>query len=146
MTFDNLMAISGLGGLHIMIGNKNNGLIVREVGTDKKRFVSSRKHQFTPLASIGIYTDDGDTLELKKVFRNMLDQMEDNPPPPTSSTAAELTEYFEDVLPNYDKDRVRNADIKKAVKWFMVLKENDLLSTLTDEIITSTNDDSEEKA
>ena len=128
MNFDEIIAVSGLGGLYRMVANRSNGLIVEELGSGKRRFASARKHQFTPLASIGIYTDDGDTLELKKVFRNMNDQFEDNPPLDLNSSGEDLREYFSDVLPNYDPDRVKVADIKKVIKWFVFLKEGEMLS------------------
>ncbi len=128
MNFDEIIAVSGLTGLYRMVANRSNGLIVEELGSGKRRFASSRKHQFTPLASIGIYTDDGDAMELKKVFRNMQDQLEDNPPVAPSLAAEDLHEYFMDILPNYDKDRVKTNDIKKVLKWFAFLKENDMLS------------------
>ncbi len=51
-----------------MAANRGNGLIIEDLASGKKRFASARKHQFTPLESIGIYTDDGDTTELKNVF------------------------------------------------------------------------------
>ncbi len=124
MKFDELLAVSGLPGLYTMVANKSNGLIIEELKTKKRRFASSRKHQFSPLASIGIYTDDGDTIELKKVFRNMNDQYEDTPPPAVNAKDDDLREYFEDVLPTYDKDRVKVSDIKKAIKWFLFLREN----------------------
>lgn len=124
MTFDDLLAVSGLPGLYTMVANRSNGLIVEEIKSKKRRFASSRKHQFTPLGSIGIYTDDGDTVELKKVFRNINDQLEDNPIPKGNSNDAVLKEFFEDVLPNYDKDRVKINDIKKTIKWFSFLHEN----------------------
>ena len=127
MKIENIMAVSGLPGLYRMAANRNNGLIIEDLSTGKKRFASSRKHQFTPLESIGIYTDDGDTAELKVVFRNMLDQLEDNPPVNAGASTEELQEYFADILPNYDRDRVKIGDIKKVIKWFGFLKEKQLL-------------------
>jgi len=130
MNLDNLVAVSGLPGIYRMAANRSNGLIVEDVKTGKRRFASSRKHQFTPLESIAIYTDDGESTELKNVFRNMQQQMEDNPPPSGSdaSSADALHEYFADVLPNYDRDRVFTGDIKKLVKWFKYLQESGLLA------------------
>lgn len=128
MNFDELIAVTGLPGLYQMVANRSNGLIVEELSSGKRRFASARKHQFTPLASIGIYTDDGEALELKKVFRNMMDQFEDNPPIEPNVAAEDIHEYFSDILPNYDKDRVRTNDIKKVIRWFVFLKDNDLLS------------------
>jgi len=127
MKLDNLIAVSGLPGLYRMAANRSNGLIVEDLDSGKKRFASSRKHQFTPLGSIAIFTDDGDSIPLAKVFQRMLDQMEDNPPVEPSVKSAELFEYFTDILPNFDRDKVYPGDVKKVIKWFNVLKAADLL-------------------
>ena len=127
MKLEKLLAVSGMSGLYRMIANRKNGLIVEEIGTGKHRFAPSRKHQFTPLESIAIYTDDGESTELANVFRNMLDQLEDNPPADTSAGDEDIKEYFADVLPNYDHDRVRVSDMRKVIKWFNLLHTNQLL-------------------
>jgi hypothetical protein len=133
MNLENLIAVSGLPGLYRLAANRSNGLIIEEIKSGKRRFASSRKHQFTPLESIAIYTDDGESMELKHVFRNMYDQLEDNPPIGTNSSSEDLHDYFEDVLPNYDKDRVFTGDIKKVIKWFNYLKESNLLTSQEEE-------------
>jgi hypothetical protein len=128
MNLENVIAVSGLSGLYKLAANRSNGLIVEDIKTGKRRFASSRKHQFTPLESIAIYTDDGESIELKNVFRNMYQQMGDNPPAEIGTKSDDLHEYFSDVLPNYDRDRVSSGDIKKVVKWFNYLKESGLIS------------------
>lgn len=127
MNLENLVAVSGLPGIYRIAANRNNGLIVEDLESGKKRFASARKHQFTPLESIAIFTDDGDSTALKYVFRNMLQQFEDNPPVSPNAPAEELHEYFAEVLPTYDRDRVFPSDIKKIIKWFNYLKEQDIL-------------------
>ena len=127
MSLENLVSVSGMPGIYRIAGNRNNGLIVEDLATGKKKFVSSRRHQFTPLASIAVFTDDGESTELENVFRNMKDQMEDNPPVSPNRSADELHEYFAEVLPNYDKDRVFTGDIKKIIKWFNFLNDHDAL-------------------
>lgn len=133
MNLDELIAVSGLPGLFRMAANRSNGLIVEDLVTGKRRFVSSRKHQFTPLGSIAIYTDDGDSMELANVFRNMRDQYEDRPPVDPAAKSDELFDYFADILPNYDPDRVYPGDVKKVIKWFNSLKENGLLTETEEE-------------
>ncbi len=122
MNLEELVAVSGLPGLYKMAANRSNGLIIEDLETGKRRFASARKHNFTPLASIGIFTDDGDSVPLKDVFRNMKDQIQDNPPVEPNSSREELFEYFDDVLPNYDKERVYPKDIKKIISWFDFLQ------------------------
>lgn len=132
MNLKDYLAVSGLPGIFRMVASRNNGLIIEDLDEGKRRFVSSRKHQFTPLESIAIYTDDGDSTELKNVFSNMLEQLEDNPPVNPNGPTEELKEYFTDVLPTYDKNRVHTGDIKKVVKWFKYMHEKNLLNSEED--------------
>ena len=133
MNLDKLIAVSGLPGLYRMAANRSNGLIVEDLETGKRRFASARKHQFTPLESIAIFTDDGDSVALKKVFENMREQLEDNPPINPNSGAEQLYEYFSDILPNYDPDRVHPGDIKKVIKWFTSLRSSGSLDDHSEE-------------
>lgn len=128
MSLDDLIAVSGLPGLYRMAANRGNGLIVEDLETGKRRFAPTRRHQFTPLASIAIYTDDGDSVPLAKVFENMRDQLVDLPVPETDAKSEDLYEYFEDVLPNYDRERVYPGDVKKVIKWFNTLQAANLLT------------------
>lgn len=127
MNLEKLVAITGLPGVHRVVANRTNGLIIEELDSKKRKFVPSRGHQFTPLESIGIYTQDGETTELKNVFANMLAQKEEHPPVDADASNAELHAYFAQVLPEYDRDRVRISDMKKMVKWFSILLENGML-------------------
>jgi hypothetical protein len=130
MNLENLVAVTGFPGLFRMAANRGNGLIVEDLNTGQRKFVSSRKHQFTPLVSIAVFTDDGESTELKNVFQNMLEKAETHPPVnANTATTEELFAYFAEVLPNYDRDRVFPGDVKKIIKWFNFLRERDLLST-----------------
>ena len=128
MKLDEFVAVSGLPGVFKMVANRSNGLIVESIENGRRKFAPSRKHQFTPLASIGIYTEGPeDTMELKEVFRAMLEKVESHPPAAIGDAKA-LQDYFKSVMPTYDEDRVSVGDIKKVVKWFTFLHEKGLLS------------------
>ena len=127
MKFDEMVAVSGLSGIFKMVANRSNGLIIEDVDTGKKKLAPARKHQFTPLASIGIYTGDEDTTELSVVFRTMRDQVEKNPPISPNSSGQELSTYFASILPEYDRDKVFSGDIKKLIKWFNFLHQRNLI-------------------
>lgn len=129
MNLEKLVAITGMSGIYRMVANRTNGLIIEELDSGKRKFVPARGHQFTPLESIGIYTSDGETTDLKNVFANMLAQIESNPPVSPDASTKELQAYFAQVLPEYDRDRVRMSDIKKMIKWFDILRQNGMLQT-----------------
>lgn len=126
MNLKDFLSVSGLPGIYRLVGSRSNGLIIEDFAEGKRKFVSSRRHQFTPLESIAIYTDDGESTELKNVFQNMMEQYEDNPPVSPNASSEELKEYFADVLPTYDENRVHIGDIKKVVKWFTFMYEHNL--------------------
>lgn len=124
MQLDKIVAVSGsMNGIYKMAANRSNGLILEDLDTGKRKFASVRRHQFTPLNSVGIYTEDGDSAEISTVFRAMLEQLEENPPIDIKSTKEELTAYFKKVLPNHDSARVYPRDIRRVIKWFTFLND-----------------------
>lgn len=129
MNLEKLVAITGMSGIYRMVANRTNGLIIEELDSGKRKFVPARGHQFTPLESIGIYTQDGETTDLKNVLVSMLEQVESNPPVSPEASNKELQAYFAQVLPEYDRDRVRISDIKKMIKWFGILYQNGMLQS-----------------
>ena len=127
MDLSNLVAVSGKSGIFKMLSNKGNGLIVENLDTGKKGFVTARQHQFTPLESISIYTTDAEGgAELKTVFGNIKKHGGELPDPKSSSD--DLRAYFTAVLPEHDQDQVHISDIKKIIKWFAFLDKHDLLA------------------
>ena len=122
-----LLAISGLPGLYRMIANRPNGLMVVPLEGGKRKFVTSRKHQFTPLESISIYTVK-DSVALEEIFTTMQEKLGTLPLPEPKASSAESEAYFKEILPEYDPYRVHTKDIKKVVKWFKSLNDAGLIT------------------
>lgn len=133
MKIDHILAVTGLPGLYTMVSERKGGLIIEDMATKKRRFAPARKHQFAPLESMAIYTDDGDAEPLKSVFTRMLEQADDNPAPEVKASKDAHFEYLADVLPTYDKERVHASDVKKLLKWYHFLKDNDGFSAVEEE-------------
>lgn len=132
MKLDKYIAVSGLPGIYELINTRNNGLLISDLDNGKTRFVSTRKHQFTPLGTIAIYTYE-DATELKKVFKTISEQLESNPLISTNESSSKIREYFEKILPDYDPERVHVSDIKKVIKWYSFLDSRNLLTFESDE-------------
>ncbi|MGB3799983.1 MAG: DUF5606 domain-containing protein [Lewinella sp.] len=133
MKFAEIIAVTGLPGLYTVVTERKGGVIVEEMESGKRRFAPARKHQFAPLESMAVYTEDGDAEPLRKVFDRMLEQQEDNPAPAANEKSERLFDYFEDVLPTYDKDRVHASDIKRLLKWYHYMLANQLFDKLSEE-------------
>jgi hypothetical protein len=125
MALEKVVSITGFSSLFHVIANKGAGLIVEDLSTGQKQFISNRKNQFLPLATIGIYTDT-DTVELTNVLQSMKAKLSELVLPETSN-AEELRSYFEQILPEYDRERFQLTDMKKVVRWFGILDKKNLV-------------------
>ena len=128
MNIKDLVVVTGMTGIQRIAASRDNGMMVEDLDTGKVRFASVRKHQFSPLESISIYTDDNDAVELKVVLQAMLDKLDETPVVSAKSKPDELRAYFSKILPNYDRDQVHVSDIKKLIRWFFFLNERGLLT------------------
>ncbi|MFZ4613249.1 MAG: DUF5606 domain-containing protein [Bacteroidia bacterium] len=119
------IAISGYPGLFKVVAQTKNGVIVEGVA-DKKRLVAHSHFKISALEDISIYTTQEDTL-LSNVFKSIFDKENGGQAISSKETPVEQGKYLESVLPNYDKERVHNSDIKKLFSWYNILQENNLL-------------------
>ena len=119
---ETILAISGKPGLFRLVSRGKATLIVESLDAAKKRIPAFASDRVTSLADIAMYTDDED-MPLWKVLKNV-GQKEDSKPTQINykkSSSKELREYFAQVLPTYDRDRVHDSDIKKLIQWYNIL-------------------------
>lgn len=124
MKLDNIVAVSGLSGLYKLLATRPNGLLIESFENGKRQFVSVRKHQFTPLVSIGIYTYT-DVAALDDVLKKVHETKESNPLPELTAKAEDLRTWFKTIVADHDEDRVHINDIRKVIKWYTFLAEHD---------------------
>ncbi|HRP89155.1 MAG TPA: DUF5606 domain-containing protein [Edaphocola sp.] len=129
MEYRQVVAISGLAGLYQLMSSKNDGAMVKSLKDKSIKFISSRLYQLTPLESIEIYTYE-ENVHLHEV----LEAIKANDAPVKELIASkkvsndDIRNYFATILPNFDQERVYVSDIKKVLKWYELLKDNDLLN------------------
>ena len=126
MNLEPYIAVSGLGPLFKLVTSKQNGLVLESLEDGKAKFYSVRKHQFTPLGTVAVYTLGG-TTPLSEVMDTMLEKLSSHPPVSVKAEKHEIEEYFETILPDYDEDKVPVRDMKKIIKWFNFLNTKGLL-------------------
>jgi hypothetical protein len=122
MEYNKIIAVTGLPGLYELISSKSDGAIVRSLDDKSTRFVSSRIHNFSHLESIEIYTvrDNVNLVDVLKAMESSNEKL------PDDKDGSALKTYFGKVYPDLDFDRVYSSDLKKMVKWFVVLKNNNV--------------------
>ncbi len=127
MDLSKIMAISGKSGLFKIISQARGGLIVESLSDGKKMPVFA-SHRSSVLEDIRMFTYTED-IPLKNVLWSIF-QKEDGREVSIDLKAdgSALYDYFESVLPEFDKDRVYPSDIKKVLAWYNQLLQHDLIS------------------
>jgi hypothetical protein len=129
MEYNKLISVTGMSGLFELVSSKNDGAILRSLEDKTTKFVSSRVHNFSHLESIEIFTIR-ENVNLVDIFKAMSESKETVP---SEKNPAEVKAYFQKVYPDMDFDRVYASDMKKMVKWFGVLKANNIEAKLPEE-------------
>lgn len=140
MDLTEILAISGKPGLYKMISHTNSGMVVESMN-DQKRFPVFAHEKVSSLEEISIFTETED-LPLKDIFKKIYDLLEGDKALSHKSSADELKDFFDDAVPEYDKERVYVSDIKKVIQWYNLLHEKDMLDFTEEE---DGGDETEEK-
>ncbi|MEO1031768.1 MAG: DUF5606 domain-containing protein [Bacteroidota bacterium] len=138
MSLDKILAISGKPGLYEIVTQTRTGAVVQSL-IDKKRITVGAHSNISILSEIAIYTLT-EEVPLRDVLKKVMDKENGQQTSISHKDGKDaLEEYFFDVLPDYDEDRVYPSDIKKVIQWYNLLQKNDLLDALETEEDTSTS-------
>ena len=120
-----ILSISGQSGLFKLVAESKNNIIVESLDTQKRMPVHSSS-KVSALEDIAIYTETED-VPLKDIFKAISKKEDNGNALSHKSSGNELKKYFEEVVPDYDQDRVYVSDIKKVLLWYNILNEKDML-------------------
>ncbi len=125
--FERVLTISGKPGLYRLLSSGRNMLVVEVVDATKKRMPIHNTDKVVMLDDIAIYTDT-EEIPLREVFKKIYEKegallsidlkM---------ATPEELVAYFEEILPDYDRERVYLTHIKKMYSWYNILVANGIV-------------------
>ena len=142
MSLDKILSISGKPGLYKIIAQTRAGFVAESL-IDKKKVSVNMQSNVSVLSEIAIYTLT-EELPLKEVFKKIKDKENGQPTSISHKDSKDvLEEYFFEVLPDYDEDRVYASDIKKVVQWYNLLQAHSLLDDLGDNPDSSKSEEEE---
>ena len=125
MNLEGIISITGKPGLFKIISQGNNVVIVENL-EDKKRMPMTARYQANSLDEIGIYTIE-DTTPLSNIFDIIAKKENAKQSISHRADKEDLIKYFEDILPNYDVERVYISDIKKVIQWYNTMQAAGLI-------------------
>jgi hypothetical protein len=117
----NILAITGKPGLYKLVSRGNNMLIVESL-SDGKRMPTYARDKIVALSDVSMFTT-GEDVRLSDVLTNAgkKEGLKAVSMEPKKATNAELEAWFDQVLPDWDRDRVYPSDIRKLIQWYNIL-------------------------
>ncbi len=124
MSLEKILSISVKPGLYLLMNQTRNGFLAESL-LDGKRISVNARQNVSLLSEIAIYTLT-EELPLRDVFVKISEKENGGEAISHKSSKDELEEYFFEVLPDYDEDRVYPSDIKKVIQWYNLLTKKGL--------------------
>ena len=133
MGLEKILSVAGKPGLYKLITQTRTGFVAESL-VDGKRITVSLRSSVSVQSEIAIYTLE-EEVPLRDVFKKIQEKEDGGK---TSIGHKEekikLEEYFFEILPNYDEDRVYVSDIKKVIQWYNILVDNKITDFSSEEV------------
>lgn len=126
MDLSKILAISGKPGLYKILSQSKGGVIIESL-IDGRRMAVGQSQKVSTLSDIQIYTT-GEEVPLSEVFSKFADKAKGKDIDVDVNDNNALRAFFADVLPDHDQDRVYASDIRKMLKWFILLQSKNLIT------------------
>lgn len=137
-----ILSISGKPGLFKMVSQGKNMIIVESL-LDGKRIPAYTKDKVVSLGDIAMYTDK-EEIPLGQVLENI--KVKENgatcPIEPKADNNV-LRKYMEEILPDFDRDKVYPSDMRKLFAWYNILVNSEMTDFIA---VEETKEESKDKA
>lgn len=116
-----ILSITGKPGLYKLVSRGNNMLIVESL-LDGKRVPTYARDKIVSLGEISMYTM-GEDIALSEVLTKLGEKegLKVASIDPKKADNDQLRDFFGEVLPDFDRDRVYPSDIRKLIQWYNIL-------------------------
>ena len=127
MNVEKILAIAGKPGLFELKLQTRSGFLAESL-LDGKKITVGLSSNVSLLSEISMYTytEEKPLVEIMRAIA-----VKENEGPTSVSHKednAKLIAYFQEILPDYDADRVYASDIKKLLNWYNILQVKGIVS------------------
>lgn len=120
MNLQGIVSVAGKPGLWKALAQNKTGFVLESLdGKKTKLVVNLSTAKLAALDEITIFGEDDDIK-----LTDVLDRMKaDGNVPDAKADGKKMREYFREVAPGHDEEKVYASDIKKILTWYHLLKE-----------------------
>ncbi len=143
MKLDEILSIGGKPGLYKLIKATRQGVLVESL-IDGKRMPVSQRAEVSALSDIAIYTYE-EEVPLSEIFDKVYDKEEGGLAiEAKKANNEELKAYMEEILPDFDQERVYPSHLKKLFTWYNMLHAKDMLIQEVEDASAQAQEDAKE--
>lgn len=122
MDLKGIVNITGKPGLFKVLSTTKAGFIIEALDGTAKRSVIPGTSKVAALEEISVYTSE-EQEQLKDVFKRLkTDKVDLSSFDLAKAEQAELVAQFERLVPNYDRKQVYVSDMRKLIRWYIMLE------------------------
>jgi hypothetical protein len=122
---EKIITVTGKGGLFKVISG-GKGVVIAESLLDGKRHPIHSSQKVSTLSDISMFTYEED-VPLRMVLENANKAFNGQPGPSHKAEGKDIRKAMEQILPEYDKERVYESDLRKFFQWYNLLSEKNML-------------------
>jgi hypothetical protein len=124
MNLQGIVAVSGKPGLWRALAQNKTGYVLESLDAQKIKLVVNLAT--AKLAALNEITIFGLEDDIKLV--DVLERMKAATVPNVKDDGKKLREFFFEVAPDHDEEKVYSSDIKKIITWYQLLKDMPLFN------------------
>lgn len=122
MELKDIASVAGKSGLYKVVKPTRTGVILETLDAAKKKLIVGANARVSLLKEISIYTTGAESsIMLEDVFDTIYAKYAKDLTISHKGNESELQQFIQDVVPNYDEDRVYMSDIKKLISWYKIM-------------------------
>jgi len=120
MNLQGIVAVSGKPGLWRALAQNKTGYILESLDAQKTKLVANLSTaKLAALHEITIFGLDDD-IKLIDVFERMKTS---SGVPDNKADGKKLRDFFREISPDHDEEKVYASDMKKIINWYQILKD-----------------------
>lgn len=133
MNVEKILAIAGKPGLFELKLQTRSGFLAESL-IDGKKITVGLSSNVSLLSEISMYTytEEKPLVEIMRAIA--IKENEGSTAVSHKEDNAKLIAYFQEILPDYDADRVYASDIKKVLNWYNILQAKGMVSKVESKV------------
>jgi len=135
MDLNKILSIAGKPGLYRLVAQSKNGLIIESL-LDGKRMNAFMNEKISSLEEISLFSHSED-VALKDVLQNIFNLTNGQKAIDNKADDVKIKEFFGQIVPDYDKERVYVSHMRKVIGWYNLLQEKGMLDFTEEEVTES---------